>query len=58
MQAVLDDIPIEDLKAEIERLKPEMSKRLKKFPGVPGVQEAMDYSDILVDAITKQKETA
>jgi heterodisulfide reductase subunit A len=58
MQAVLDDIPMEDLKAEIEQLKPEMSKRLKKFPGVPGVQEAMDYSDILVDAITKQKETA
>jgi hypothetical protein len=35
-----------------------MSKRLRKFPGVPGVQEAMDYSDTLVDAITHQKEAA
>jgi hypothetical protein len=33
-----------------------MSKRLRKFPGVPGVQEAMDYSDMLVEAINKQKE--
>ena len=26
MQATLDEIPMEDLKAEIERLKPEMEK--------------------------------
>jgi len=48
----------EDLKAEIEKLKPEMEKRLKNFPGVPGVKESMDYSDTLVDAIRHQKEVA
>jgi hypothetical protein len=58
MQAVLDDIPKDELKAEIERLKPDMVKRLRKFPGVPGVQEAMDYSDTLVNAINIQKEGA
>ena len=58
MQAVLDDIPGDELKAEIEKLKPDMQKRLRKFPGVPGVQEAMDYSDSLVKAINIQKEGA
>jgi hypothetical protein len=33
-----------------------MSKRLKKFPGVPGVEEAMVYSDKLVKAIANQLE--
>ena len=56
MQAVLDNMSAEEIKAEVERLKPEMEKRLKRFPGVPGVPEAMDYSDILVKAITSQKE--
>ncbi len=56
MQDVLDNIPTEELHEEIERLKPEMSKRLKKFPGVPGVEEAMVYSDKLVKAIASQLE--
>jgi heterodisulfide reductase subunit A len=56
MQDVLDDISPEDLHEEIERLKPQMSKRLKKFPGVPGVEEAMVYSDKLVKAIANQLE--
>ncbi len=58
MQTVIDNMPQEDLKAEIERLKPQMSKRLKRFPSVPGVQEAMDYADLLSEAITNQKEPA
>lgn len=56
MQAVLDNISPEDLKKEIEELKPQMEKRLKKFPGVPGVAEAMDYSDLLSKAINTHKE--
>ncbi len=56
MQATLDDISPEDLQNEITRLKPEMEKRLKNFPGIPGVSEAMDYSDKLVGAINLQKE--
>jgi heterodisulfide reductase subunit A len=58
MQGVLDNMSKEDLKAEIEKLKPDMEKRLKKFPGVPGVPEAMEYSDLLSKAITDQKEAA
>jgi len=58
MQSTLDGMNTEDLKAEIEKLKPEMEKRLKNFPGVPGVKESMDYSDTLVDAIRHQKEVA
>ena len=56
MQATLDDISPEELQNEIERLKPEMEKRLKNFPGVPGVPEAMDYSEILAGAIAQLKE--
>jgi len=56
MQAALDGMSSEDLKKEIDELRPEMEKRLKKFPGVPGVAEAMGYSDLLSDAINEQKE--
>ena len=56
MQTVLDDMSEENLKSEIERLKPEMVKRLKTFPGVPGVPEAMEYSDKLSKAIIDLKE--
>jgi len=58
MQMTLDNMSPEELHDEIERLKPDMEKRLKRFPGVPGVPEAMDYSDLLVDAILKAKESA
>ena len=56
MQDTLDHIPSEELHAEIERLKPEMEKRLKKFPDVPGVSEAMEYTDVLMAAINNAKE--
>jgi len=56
MQSTLDNISPDDLKKEIINLKPEMEKRLKNFPNVPGVDEAMDYSDTLVKAISAQKE--
>ena len=58
MQNVLDNIPKQDLIDEIERLKPDMLKRLKNFPGVPGVAEAMDYTETLMGAIQVQKEPA
>jgi heterodisulfide reductase subunit A2 len=58
MQMALDNMSPEELHDEIERLKPDMEKRLKRFPGVPGVPDAMDYSDTLVDAILKAKESA
>ena len=52
MQATLDAIPEEDLKAEIVRLKPEMEKRVTKLPEVPGVQEALDHTAEIVGAMT------
>ncbi len=58
MQAVLDNMPEEQLLEEIERLKPEVTKRLRRFPNVPGVQEAMDFSDTMVTAITTKESAA
>jgi hypothetical protein len=49
MQATLDEIPMEDLKAEIERLKPEMEKRLTKLNEIPGVEEALIQVDFIVN---------
>ena len=58
MQTALDNIPPEELNAEIERLRPGMVKRLKRFPSVPDVPEAMEYADVLVKAIKELKEDA
>jgi len=55
---VLDELPPDVLKAEIEELRPQMSKRLKRFPGVPDVPEAMEYGDVLAKAINELKEAA
>jgi len=56
MQEVLDGITPEQLRSEIERLKPDMTKRLNRFPNVPGVQSAMDFSEILASAMmTKER---
>jgi hypothetical protein len=49
MQAALDAIPEEQLKAEIERLKPEMEKKLTKLNEIPGVEEAMIQVDFIVN---------
>ncbi len=49
MQAALDAIPEDVLKAEIERLKPEMAKKLTKLGDVPGVAQAMVQVDFIVD---------
>jgi len=48
MQATLDAIPENELKAEIERLKPEMEKKLTKLNDIPGVEEAMIQVDFIV----------
>jgi len=56
MQEVLDGIAPEQLRSEIERLKPDMTKRLNRFPNVPGVQSAMDFSDLLASVmVTKER---
>jgi hypothetical protein len=45
----LDSIPEDQLKAEIERLKPEMEKKLTKLGEIPGVEEAMIQVDFIVN---------
>jgi heterodisulfide reductase subunit A len=56
MQEILDGMTPEQLRSEIERLKPDMTKRLNRFPNVPGVQSAMDFSNILASAmVTKER---
>jgi len=58
MQAVLDNIPEEDLLAEIERIKPDVTKRLTRLPNVPGVQKALDHADVMVNTILKREKVA
>ena len=48
MQASLDAIPEDVLKAEIERLKPEMAKKLTKLGDIPGVAQALVQVDFIV----------
>ncbi|MFZ3150569.1 MAG: hydrogenase iron-sulfur subunit [Anaerolineaceae bacterium] len=56
MQATLDAIPEADLLAEIDRIRPEMTKRLTRLPNVPDVQRAFDYTDVMINTIlTKEK---
>jgi len=51
MQAVLDAISEQDLLAEIERLRPEMEKRLSRLGTIPGVGPALDYTQGIIEAI-------
>jgi heterodisulfide reductase subunit A len=56
MQEVLDGMTTDQLHSEIERLRPDMTKRLNRFPNVPEVQDAMDFSNILASAmVTKER---
>ena len=58
MQAVLDAIPEEELLAEIDRIKPDVTKRLTRLPNIPGVQAAMDHSDVMVKTILMKEKVA
>ncbi len=51
MQATLDAIPEADLLTEIERMRPDMAKRLSRLPNIPGVQRALDHTQVMVDTI-------
>lgn len=58
MQSVLDEMGHEKLSEEIKRMRPEVEKRLKKFPNVPGVKDAMAFSDIMQVAIIGKEDQA
>lgn len=51
MDEVLRSIPKEQLMEEIERLRPEFEKRLRRLPEVPGVPEAEEYARQLREAM-------
>lgn len=55
MQKVIDNIPHDQLMAEIERLRPEMEKRARRMYETPGVDKALVYSDEMVQAITAKE---
>lgn len=58
MQATLDNIPEEELLAEIERIRPDMTKRLTRLPNVPGVQEAFFHSEVFIRAMLMKEKVA
>jgi heterodisulfide reductase subunit A len=51
MQALLDTLPKDVLHEEIERLRPDMTKRARRMREAPGVDEALDYARALEAAM-------
>jgi coenzyme F420-reducing hydrogenase delta subunit len=51
MAALLDGLPKDKLMAEIEALRPKVSKHIEKISKVPDVKAALDHSDRMRDAI-------
>ena len=55
MQKSIDGIGKDKLKAEIEKLKPEMEKRARRMYDVPGVTQASEYSDTMALAMSAKE---
>ena len=58
MQASLDAIPEDVLKAEIERLRPEMAKKITKLDEIPGVAQALVQVDFIVEEMIGKEKVA
>ncbi len=58
MQETLDSIPEDALLAEIDRIRPEVTKRLTRLPNIPGVQKAMDHTEVLINAVLSKEKVA
>jgi len=58
MQASLDAIPEDVLKAEIKRLRPEMAKKLTKLDEIPGVAQALVQVDFIVNEMVGKEKVA
>jgi len=58
MQASLDAIPEDVLKAEIERLRPEMAKKITKLDEIPGVAQALVQVDFIVNEMVGKEKVA
>jgi heterodisulfide reductase subunit A len=55
MQETLDSIPKEKLLEEIERLRPEMEKQVRRMREVPRVEEALEYAHQLEVAMAGEE---
>ena len=53
-KSLLDATPNEQLMAEIERIKPEMEKRVRRMYDVPHVENALAFADQLKAAMKKK----
>ena len=51
MQATLDSIPKEALLEEIERLRPDMTKRARRMREAPQVEDAIAFAERLQEAM-------
>jgi heterodisulfide reductase subunit A len=56
MQTLLDSIPEDELREEIDEMRPDMEKRARRMRQVPEVEEALEYSQQLEAAITGREE--
>jgi len=55
MQETLDAIPKDALLEEIERLRPQMEKRVRRMKEAPLVKEALEYADQMKVAMTESE---
>jgi len=55
IQETLDSIPKEKLLEEIEELRPQMEKRARRMREAPQVDEALEFSDRLKEAMTEME---
>ena len=55
MQALLDEIPKEQLLEEIKRLRPTMEKRARRMREVPQIEEALEYALQMDMAIVRKE---
>ena len=58
MQQVIDAIPREQLMDEIERLRPDMEKRVRRMYEIPDFDQAVIYSEKMMRAITAKEVTS
>jgi heterodisulfide reductase subunit A len=58
MQKTIDNIPPEQMKEEIEKLRPQMEQRARRMREVPQVEEAMEFGRKYDIALAEMRESA
>ena len=54
LQKVIDNIPVDQLKTEIETLRPQMEQRARRMREAPKVNEAIDFSIAMETSLRKE----